>query len=66
MTADVIMVDSTPAHMKLPSAAKLRPSPSVPGSMEAAIKMWLQVGNVQKLQQVYNAVHISSYCRQNE
>ena len=34
------------------SAAKLRPSPAVPGSMEAAIKMWLQVGNVQKLQQV--------------
>jgi len=36
------------------SAAKLRPSPAVPGSMEAAIKMWLQVGNVQKLQQVCN------------
>ena len=34
------------------SAAKLRPSPAVPGSMEAAIKMWLQVGNVNKLQQV--------------
>ena len=53
MTADVMtMMDSTPSHMKLPSAAKLRPSPAVPGSMEAAIKMWLQVGNVQKLQQV--------------
>jgi hypothetical protein len=33
-------------------AAKLRPSPNVPGSMEAAVKMWLQVGNVEKLQQV--------------
>ena len=53
MTADVMTtMDATPSHMKLPSAAKLRPSPAVPGSMEAAIKMWLQVGNVQKLQQV--------------
>ena len=53
MTAEVlVMMDSTPSHMKIPSAAKLRPSPNVPGSMEAAIKMWLQVGNVQKLQQV--------------
>ena len=33
-------------------AAKLRPSPNVPGSMEAAVKMWLKVGNIQKLQQV--------------
>ena len=35
-------------------AAKLRPSPNVPGSMEAAVKMWLKVGNIQKLQQVRN------------
>ena len=35
-------------------AAKLRPSPNVPGSMEGAVKMWLKVGNIQKLQQVRN------------
>ena len=53
MTADVLTaMDGTPSHMKMPSASKLRPSPAIPGSMEAAIKMWLQVGNVQKLQQV--------------
>ena len=53
MTADVLVaMDGTPSHMKMPSASKLRPSPAIPGSMEAAIKMWLQVGNVQKLQQV--------------
>ena len=53
MTADVVprMEAASPA-LNLPSAAKLRPSPAVPGSMESAIKMWLQVGNVQKLQQV--------------
>ena len=53
-TADVVprMEAASPA-LNLPSAAKLRPSPAVPGSMESAIKMWLQVGNVQKLQQVY-------------
>ena len=53
MTVDVLVaMDGTPSHMKMPSASKLRPSPAIPGSMEAAIKMWLQVGNVQKLQQV--------------
>ena len=40
------------AHLAMTQAAKLRPSPAVPGSMEAAVKMWLQVGNIQKLQQV--------------
>ena len=40
------------AHLTMTQAAKLRPSPTVPGSMEAAVKMWLQVGNIQKLQQV--------------
>ena len=54
MTADVLSrtnkMDVVSPHIA--SAAKLRPSPAVPGSMEAAIKMWLQVGNVQKLQQV--------------
>ncbi len=40
------------AHLTMTQAAKLRPSPNVPGSMEAAVKMWLQVGNIQKLQQV--------------
>ncbi len=43
------------------SAAKLRPSPAVPGSMEAAIKMWLQVGNVQKLQQVQSVPRIVAF-----
>ncbi len=42
------------AHLTMTQAAKLRPSPTVPGSMEAAVKMWLQVGNIQKLQQVTN------------
>ena len=53
MTADVVprMEAASPA-LNLPSAAKLRPSPAISGSMEGAIKMWLQVGNVQKLQQV--------------
>ncbi len=53
MTADVVprMEAASPA-LNLPSAAKLRPSPAVPGSMESAVRMWLQVGNVQKLQQV--------------
>ena len=40
------------AHLTMTQAAKLRPSPTVPGSMEAAVKMWLQVGNIQKLQEV--------------
>ena len=39
-------------------AAKLRPSPNVPGSMEAAVKMWLKVGNIQKLQQVREETHL--------
>ena len=41
-------------------AAKLRPSPNVPGSMEAAVKMWLKVGNIQKLQQVREEIHLIS------
>ena len=59
MTADVVprMEAASPA-LNLPSAAKLRPSPAITGSMEGAIKMWLQVGNVQKLQQV----HLSHFC----
>ena len=59
MTADVVprMEAASPA-LNLPSAAKLRPSPAVPGSMESAIKMWLQVGNVQKLQQVSLLLYI--------
>ena len=59
MTADVVprMEAASPA-LNLPSAAKLRPSPAITGSMEGAIKMWLQVGNVQKLQQV----HLSPFC----
>ena len=51
-------------------AAKLRPSPNVPGSMEAAVKMWLKVGNIQKLQQVREEeTHLSfnqvNNCRRN-
>ena len=42
-------------------AAKLRPSPNVPGSMEAAVKMWLKVGNIQKLQQVRNALNVITF-----
>ena len=59
MTADVVprMEAASPA-LNLPSAAKLRPSPAVPGSMESAIKMWLQVGNVQKLQQVSPIIEV--------
>ena len=61
MTADVLTaMDGTPSHMKMPSASKLRPSPAIPGSMEAAIKMWLQVGNVQKLQQVSDEISYSA------
>ena len=45
------------AHLTMTQAAKLRPSPTVPGSMEAAVKMWLQVGNIQKLQQVFNCLN---------
>ena len=61
MTADVLTaMDGTPSHMKMPSASKLRPSPAIPGSMEAAIKMWLQVGNVQKLQQVSDEISCSA------
>jgi hypothetical protein len=57
MTADVVpRMEAASPHLNLPSAAKLRPSPAVPGSMESAIKMWLQVGNVQKLQQVLKTV----------
>jgi hypothetical protein len=51
------MEAASPA-LNLPSAAKLRPSPAVPGSMESAIKMWLQVGNVQKLQQVSPIIEV--------
>ena len=59
MTADVVprMEAASPA-LNLPSAAKLRPSPAITGSMEGAIKMWLQVGNVQKLQQVYFCTYL--------
>ena len=49
---ECVLLQMDVASPHITSAAKLRPSPSVPGSMEAAIKMWLQVGNVQKLQQV--------------
>ena len=63
MTADVLTaMDGTPSHMKMPSASKLRPSPAIPGSMEAAIKMWLQVGNVQKLQQVGDEIYSELFC----
>ena len=63
MTADVLTaMDGTPSHMKMPSASKLRPSPAIPGSMEAAIKMWLQVGNVQKLQQVGDEFNSELFC----
>ena len=63
MTADVLTaMDGTPSHMKMPSASKLRPSPAIPGSMEAAIKMWLQVGNVQKLQQVGDVFNSELLC----
>ena len=63
MTADVLTaMDGTPSHMKMPSASKLRPSPAIPGSMEAAIKMWLQVGNVQKLQQVGDETYSELFC----
>lgn len=63
MTADVLIaMDGTPSHMKMPSASKLRPSPAIPGSMEAAIKMWLQVGNVQKLQQVGDEIYSELFC----
>ena len=63
MTADVLTaMDGTPSHMKMPSASKLRPSPAIPGSMEAAIKMWLQVGNVQKLQQVGDEIYSKLFC----
>lgn len=63
MTADVLTaMDGTPSHMKMPSASKLRPSPAIPGSMEAAIKMWLQVGNVQKLQQVNDEIYSELFC----
>ncbi len=48
------------AHLTMTQAAKLRPSPTVPGSMEAAVKMWLQVGNIQKLQQVTNRLKMIS------
>ncbi|TRY79118.1 hypothetical protein TCAL_09905 [Tigriopus californicus] len=50
-TATAVLPAMDAAHLAMTEAAKLRPSPSVPGSMEAAVKMWLQVGNLQKLQQ---------------
>ena len=71
MTADVVprMEAASPA-LNLPSAAKLRPSPAITGSMEGAIKMWLQVGNVQKLQQVHLSpflyIPFSSYETDNQ
>ena len=63
MLASIKIMHNKPIYIPSPPqtmtpAAKLRPSPNVPGSMEAAVKMWLKVGNIQKLQQVRKVTHL--------
>ena len=58
-----IYIPSPPQTMT--PAAKLRPSPNVPGSMEAAVKMWLKVGNIQKLQRVRKETYLIKMQKSN-